>query len=210
MTALCLSAVALALILLPEIVVGVVSPPAVMAQSPSGRLLAFAATFIGVIGQLAVVRLAIGPSTTVGEAIGAWLSPVPGDHRGVDHHGLRHRARADPVADRADVHRCGRHAGPGAGPAAVLLHGAAAVGHRLPVCRGEVHHDVSRVERRGRRPAHHPQAQLEPDARALLAAVRSSSCCCWSRRWCCCCPRSSSAERSPGRWARSSRSACRR
>lgn len=64
-----LSAVALALILLPEIVVGVVSPPAVMAQSPSGRLLAFAATFIGVIGQLAVVRLAIGPSTTVGEAI---------------------------------------------------------------------------------------------------------------------------------------------
>ena len=64
-----LSAVALALLLLPEIVVGVVSPPTVMTQSAGGRLLAIAAAFIGIIGQLAIVRLAIGPSTTVGDAI---------------------------------------------------------------------------------------------------------------------------------------------
>ena len=64
-----LSAVALALLVLPEIVVGVISPPSVLAQSASGRLIAIAAAFVGVIGQLAIVRLALGPSTTVGQAI---------------------------------------------------------------------------------------------------------------------------------------------
>ena len=64
-----LSAVALALLVLPEIVAGVVSPPMAGSQSAGGRLLALAMTFVGVIGQLAIVRLAIGPSTTVGQAI---------------------------------------------------------------------------------------------------------------------------------------------
>lgn len=70
-----LSAVALALILLPEVVIGVVSPPTVM--SAAGRLLALAGAFIGVIGQLAIVRLAIGPSTSVGEAIGHGFRRLP-------------------------------------------------------------------------------------------------------------------------------------
>ena len=64
-----LSAVALALLVLPEIVVGVISPPSVMSQSASGRLIAIVAAFVGIIGQLAIVRLTLGPSTTVGQAI---------------------------------------------------------------------------------------------------------------------------------------------
>ena len=64
-----LTAVALALLVLPEIVVGVISPPSVMSQSATGRLIAIVAAFVGVIGQLAIVRLALGPSTTVGQAI---------------------------------------------------------------------------------------------------------------------------------------------
>lgn len=72
-----LTSVALALFLLPEIVVGVVSPPTVMSQSPGGRVLALAAAFVGIIGQLAIIRLAIGPSTTVGEAIGHGFRRLP-------------------------------------------------------------------------------------------------------------------------------------
>jgi hypothetical protein len=64
-----LTAVALALLVLPEIVAGVVSPPTVVSQSAGGRILALVMAFVGVIGQLAIVRLAIGPSTTVGQAI---------------------------------------------------------------------------------------------------------------------------------------------
>lgn len=64
-----LSAVALALLVLPEIVAGLVAPPAMPAVSTGGRVLALVAAFIGVIGQLALIRLALGPSTTVGEAI---------------------------------------------------------------------------------------------------------------------------------------------
>ena len=64
-----LTAVALALLLLPEIVAGVVSPPTIASQSAGGRLLALSMAFVGVIGQLAIVRLALGPSTTVGQAI---------------------------------------------------------------------------------------------------------------------------------------------
>ena len=63
-----ITAVALALFVLPEIIVGVVSPPTI-AQSTGGRLLALVMAFVGVIGQLAVIRLALGPSTTVGQAI---------------------------------------------------------------------------------------------------------------------------------------------
>ena len=64
-----LTAVALALLVLPEVVVGVISPPSVMSQSATGRLISIVAAFVGVIGQLAIVRLALGPSTTVGQAI---------------------------------------------------------------------------------------------------------------------------------------------
>ena len=64
-----LLAVALALLVLPEVVAGVVSPPTIASQSAGGRALALAMAFVAVIGQLAIVRLALGPSTTVGQAI---------------------------------------------------------------------------------------------------------------------------------------------
>lgn len=68
-----LVSVALALIVLPEVIVGIISPPqaTVNADAPGGmQLLRFAVALISLIGQLALIRLALGPSTTVGAAIG--------------------------------------------------------------------------------------------------------------------------------------------
>lgn len=68
-----LVSVALALIVLPEVIVGIISPPqaTVNADAPAGmQLLRFAVALISLIGQLALIRLALGPSTTVGAAIG--------------------------------------------------------------------------------------------------------------------------------------------
>lgn len=64
-----LSAIALALLVLPQIVTGLVSPSMHGAPSMSGRIIGLLAALIGVIGQLAIIRLALGPSTTVAEAI---------------------------------------------------------------------------------------------------------------------------------------------
>ena len=70
-----LSAVALALLVLPQIVAGVVAP----GEEPSiaGRLVGMLAALIGVVGQLAIVRLALGPSTTVAQAIGHGIRRFP-------------------------------------------------------------------------------------------------------------------------------------
>ena len=68
-----LVSVALALIVLPEVVIGIISPPqaTVGADAPAAmQLLRFAVALISLIGQLALIRLALGPSTTVGAAIG--------------------------------------------------------------------------------------------------------------------------------------------
>ncbi|MEO6224636.1 MAG: glycerophosphoryl diester phosphodiesterase membrane domain-containing protein [Sphingomicrobium sp.] len=65
-----LAAVALALLVLPDIVVGVMSPSTEIAPSLPGRFIGLVAVFVSIIGQLAIVRLALGPSTTVGQAIG--------------------------------------------------------------------------------------------------------------------------------------------
>jgi hypothetical protein len=68
-----LVSVALALIVLPEVIVGIISPPeaSVSADTPAGmQLLRFAVALISLIGQLALIRLALRPSTTVGAAIG--------------------------------------------------------------------------------------------------------------------------------------------
>lgn len=64
-----LIAVALGLLVLPGVVSGVVLPPAGSEPSVAARILSLVAAFIGIIGQLALVRLAIGPSTTVGQSI---------------------------------------------------------------------------------------------------------------------------------------------
>ncbi len=65
-----LIAVALGLLVLPQMVAGLLAPPTGEQTNSLGRIVAFAAALVGVIGQLAIVRLALGPSTSVGQAIG--------------------------------------------------------------------------------------------------------------------------------------------
>jgi hypothetical protein len=66
-----LVSVALALIVLPEIIVGIIAPQVPGAELPGWTgWLRLAAGLIALAGQLAIIRLALGPSTTVGEAIG--------------------------------------------------------------------------------------------------------------------------------------------
>jgi hypothetical protein len=65
-----LSAVALALLVLPQMVAGLIAPPTESDPSLAGRIVVLGAALLGVTGQLAIVRRAIGPSTTVGQAIG--------------------------------------------------------------------------------------------------------------------------------------------
>jgi hypothetical protein len=63
-------AVALALIVLPEVIVGIIAPDAGNRPSGAIQLLRLAAGLVALVGQLAIIRLALGPSTTVGAAIG--------------------------------------------------------------------------------------------------------------------------------------------
>lgn len=76
-----LGIVALALIVLPGTVQALLTPPVAEGSLPPvGAWIAVAvvAALIGLVGQLAIVRLALGPHTTVGEAIahGARRMPV--------------------------------------------------------------------------------------------------------------------------------------
>jgi hypothetical protein len=72
-------AVALALVALPTAVTGVISPSS-MADTDTALwmdVLIIAASLIALAGQLALIRLAIGPSITVGAAIGHGLRRMP-------------------------------------------------------------------------------------------------------------------------------------
>jgi hypothetical protein len=73
-----LVAVALALVVLPTVIVGLVVPsdPAEGGGLFSG-LVQTAAALIAMIGQLALIRLAIGPATTVGAAISHGVRRFP-------------------------------------------------------------------------------------------------------------------------------------
>ncbi|MFL6830262.1 MAG: hypothetical protein ACJ8D5_06540, partial [Sphingomicrobium sp.] len=76
-----LGIVALALIVLPGTVQALLTPPVAEGSLPPvGAWIAVAvvAALIGLVGQLAIVRLALGPHMTVGEAIahGARRMPV--------------------------------------------------------------------------------------------------------------------------------------
>src|SRR5262249_54460317 len=65
--------VALALILLPEAIAGVLAPPPALSGEQGPTWLPVVNLIVGVLGiagQIAVMRLAIGPATSVGEAIG--------------------------------------------------------------------------------------------------------------------------------------------
>ena len=72
-------AVALALVGFPTLVSGIVAPKGMMDQSVPGWVLGVGliAQLIIVAGQLAIVRLAIGPSTTVGDAVTHGLRRMP-------------------------------------------------------------------------------------------------------------------------------------
>ncbi len=67
-----LATVAAALFLLPQVLVGFVSGQSTSAAPPGGAgvVLMLAAAIIGLIGQLAVVRMSLGQGVSVGEAIG--------------------------------------------------------------------------------------------------------------------------------------------
>ena len=74
-------AVGLALIVLPQAVAGLVAPAgsAAGAGKPSGivQLMMLAVFLLSLWGQLSIVRLALGPSTTVGDAIQHGLRRFP-------------------------------------------------------------------------------------------------------------------------------------
>ena len=72
-----LTAVALALFVLPELVSGLVAPTIETSPTMTARVISLIAAFIGVIGQLSIIRLALGPSTTVADAIGHGFRRFP-------------------------------------------------------------------------------------------------------------------------------------
>jgi len=72
-----LTAVALALLVLPTAVAGVIAPPIDSGPSTIGRIVILLSAMIGVIGQLALIRLALGPSIAVGQAIGHGVRRFP-------------------------------------------------------------------------------------------------------------------------------------
>lgn len=71
-----LSAVALALIVLPQVVAGVLAPP-IRGQETSNAIFGLIAALFGLVGQLALIRLALGPSVSVGEAIAHGVRRFP-------------------------------------------------------------------------------------------------------------------------------------
>jgi hypothetical protein len=67
-----MASVALALVLLPEVVMNVIAPPPGLSgeQPPSwASLMSAVVAFLGLVSQIAIVRLALGPATSVGQAI---------------------------------------------------------------------------------------------------------------------------------------------
>lgn len=73
------ASVALALIVLPSVVLGVIDPRVEQGDAAPGwfNLLIFIIFLISLAGQLALIRLALGPSVTVGGAIGHGFRRLP-------------------------------------------------------------------------------------------------------------------------------------
>jgi hypothetical protein len=73
-----IASVALALVALPTAVTGVIDPKGMSGSAPTWvDVLVLLASLLALAGQLAVIRLALGPSTTVGAAIAHGLRRVP-------------------------------------------------------------------------------------------------------------------------------------
>jgi len=67
--------VVLAMVVLPEVLSAVIAPRT--NRDGTSALLALVTGAVGIVGQLALIRLALGPSTTVGAAIGHGLRRFP-------------------------------------------------------------------------------------------------------------------------------------
>jgi hypothetical protein len=75
-----LGAVALALVAFPSVVAGLVAPGGLLTQQPKSlwaSVIVILASLIALAGQLALIRLALGPTITVAEAIGHGLRRMP-------------------------------------------------------------------------------------------------------------------------------------
>ena len=75
-----ITAVALALIVLPQAIASLVAPPGSGGSanlSGSAKLMMIAVFLLSLWGQLSIIRLALGPSTTVGDAIQHGLRRFP-------------------------------------------------------------------------------------------------------------------------------------
>lgn len=72
-----LVAVALALVVLPMVVLGLVAPSGPEQGGLTGGILQILVALIAMIGQLALIRLAIGPATSVGSAISHGVRRFP-------------------------------------------------------------------------------------------------------------------------------------
>jgi hypothetical protein len=64
-----LAAVALALVVLPQLILAVVGVPMGMQANPASQIVYIAAVLLGFVAQIALNRLAIGPSVRVADAI---------------------------------------------------------------------------------------------------------------------------------------------
>jgi hypothetical protein len=72
--------VALALIALPETISGLIAPDGIMNLQQTQAWVAIVVVVLGIVvlgGQLALIRLALGPSTSVGDALGHGLKRLP-------------------------------------------------------------------------------------------------------------------------------------
>ncbi|MCL6682922.1 hypothetical protein [Sphingomonas alba] len=75
-----LGAVALALVFLPGVIAGVIDPkqtPATIVAGGMTSWLFLISALIGLVGQLAMIRLALGPATSVADAIAHGLRRMP-------------------------------------------------------------------------------------------------------------------------------------
>lgn len=66
--------VTLALVVLPQIILAVTGSPVAQNASQASRLIYFAAVLLGITAQIALIRLALSPPVTVGEAISLGLA----------------------------------------------------------------------------------------------------------------------------------------
>ena len=73
-----IAAVALAMFFLPGVVAGLVDPQAGgFPQSTGAAVMMFVVALIALVGQLAIIRMALGARMTVGEAIGHGARRAP-------------------------------------------------------------------------------------------------------------------------------------